>query len=154
MSAFDQEESGVMKIADLNQYSRQINLIVKVISKTDIRQVITRNDETKHNVCEALIADDTGAVYLTLWDDLVDQIQEDQIISITNAYMNTFKGSMRLNIGRYGSWEPLEEAPFDDVNLENNISAKQVQYDSQRGSGYSGNRSGYSGRGYSRGRRY
>ena len=146
MSAFDKEDSDVMKVGELNQYSRQINLIVKVISKTEVREVITRNDETKHNVCEALVADDTGAVYLTLWNDLVEQIQEDQIISITNAYMSTFKSSMRLNIGRYGSWEPLDEAPFSDVNLENNISAKQVQYD--------GSRSSYSGRGYSQGRRY
>ncbi|MBN1683374.1 hypothetical protein JW865_07470 [Candidatus Bathyarchaeota archaeon] len=140
MSVFDKEDLSVIKIGDLNQYSRQINLIVRVISKTEVREVITRNDETKHNVCEALVADDTGAVYLTLWDDLVEEIQEDQVISITNGYMNTFKSSMRLNIGRYGSWEPLEEATFDEVNLENNISARQVEYSGRRSSGYGSRR--------------
>jgi len=141
MAAFDNEEdSGTMKIADLNQYSRQINVVVKVISKTEVRDVVTRTDETKHKVCEALVADDTGAIYLTLWDEAVDQIQEDQVLAIKNAYMNTFKGSMRMNIGRYGSYDVLEEAPFTDVNLENNISAKQVEYDSPppRGGGYGG----------------
>ncbi len=99
-----------MKIGDLNQYSRQINVVVKVISKTDVREVVTRTDETKHKVCEALVADDTGAIYLTLWDEAVDSVQEDQILSVKNAYMNTFKGSMRMNIGRYGSYDVLEEA--------------------------------------------
>ena len=137
MSAFDvDEEAGPMKIADLNQYSREINVVVKVISKTDIRAVTTKMDETQHKVCEALVADDTGAIYLTLWDEAIDKIQEDMIIAISNAYMNTFKGSMRLNIGRYGSYEIVEEIPWHDVNLDNNLSAKRVESDApQRGFG-------------------
>lgn len=132
-----------MKIGDLNQYSRQINVVVKVISKTDVREVVTRNDETQHKVCEALVADDTGAIYLTLWDDAVEKVQEDQILSVTNAYMNTFKGSMRMNIGRYGSYEVLEEAPWEEVNLENNLSAKQVEYDGgNRGGSFGGHPGG------------
>ena len=153
MSAFDnEEETGPMKIGDLNQYSRQINVVVKVISKTDVREVVTRNDETQHKVCEALVADDTGAIYLTLWDEAVEKVQEDQILAIKNAYMNTFKGSMRMNIGRYGSYEVLEEAPFADVNLENNLSAKQVEYDGPNRGGGFGGRSG--GQSYGSGRRY
>ena len=131
-----------MKLGDLNQYSRQINVVVKVISKTDVREVVTRNDETQHKVCEALVADDTGAIYLTLWDDAVEKVQEDQILSVTNAYMNTFKGSMRMNIGRYGSYEVLEEAPWEEVNLENNLSAKQVEYDGGNRGGSFGGRPG------------
>ena len=120
-----------------------INVVVKVISKTDVREVVTRTDETKHKVCEALVADDTGAIYLTLWDEAVDSVQEDQILSVKNAYMNTFKGSMRMNIGRYGSFEVLEEAPWEDVNLDNNLSAKQVEYDSDnRSGGFGGRQSG------------
>jgi replication factor A1 len=143
MSAFDvDEEQGPMKIGDLNQYSRQINVVVKVISKTDIREVTTKMDETSHKVCEALVADDTGAIYLTLWDDAIDKIQEDNVLSITNAYMNTFRGSMRMNIGRYGNYEVLDEAPWPDVNLENNLSAKQVEYDGPRGGGFGGRQGG------------
>ncbi|MDP2901027.1 MAG: hypothetical protein Q8O47_08670 [Candidatus Bathyarchaeota archaeon] len=142
MAAFgNEEETGPVKIGDLNQYSRQINVVVKVISKTDVREVVTRTDETKHKVCEALVADDTGAIYLTLWDESVDQVQEDQILSVKNAYMNTFKGSMRMNIGRYGSYEVLEEAPWADVNLDNNLSAKQVEYSGpSRGGSFGGGR--------------
>ncbi len=150
MSAFDnEEETGPMKIGDLNQYSRQINVVVKVISKTDVREVTTKMDETQHKVCEALVADDTGAIYLTLWDEAVEKVEEDQILAISNAYMNTFRGSMRMNIGRYGTYEVLEEAPWPDVNLENNLSAKQVEYDGPRGGGFGGRGGSYGG-----GRRY
>jgi hypothetical protein len=40
---------------------------------------------------------------------------------------------MRLNLGRYGSYEVLDEAPFEEVNLENNLSSKV--YDQPRGRG-------------------
>ena len=143
-----------MKIADLNQYSRQINVVVKVISKTDVREVVTKMDETRHKVCEALVADDTGAIYVSLWDNQIEEIQPDMFLAIRNSYMNAFRGSMRLNIGRYGSFEILEEAPFEEVNLENNLSAERVEYEDPR-KGSSSGKGPSSGRSYSGiGRRY
>jgi len=79
-------------------------------------------------VTEALVADDTGSVYLTLWDGAIDDVQENQVLRLGNAYVNTFRGSMRLNLGRYGSYEALKEDPFEELNLENNLSAKQMEY--------------------------
>jgi replication factor A1 len=154
MSAFERDPSGPSKIKDLNQYSRGVSVVVKVIMKTDVRTVTVRTDESQHRVSEALVADDTGAVYVSLWDDHIDQIQPDMILSIRNAYMNAFRGSMRMNIGRYGSFEVLESAPFDSVNLENNLSADRVEYEDPRKPSYGG-QSGYGGRSsYGSGRRY
>jgi hypothetical protein len=39
---------------------------------------------------------------------------------------------MRLNLGRYGNFSVLEEAPFDELDLENNVSAQQVEYENRR----------------------
>lgn len=129
---FENDPSGQMKIKDLNQYSRGVSLVVKVDKKTETRTVTVRSDNSEHRVCEALIADDTGAVYVSLWDDQIDEIQPEMFLAIRNSYMNAFRGSMRLNLGRYGSFEILEEAPFEEVNLENNISAERVEYDDLR----------------------
>ena len=49
--------------------------------------------------------------------------------------MNAFRGSARLNIGKYGSFKVLDEAPFS-VNLENNVSANPVDSDAPQRSGY------------------
>jgi replication factor A1 len=124
----DQPEEPVSKISELSSYNRRINTVVKIISKTPPREVTSKEDGSVHKVAEALVADDTGSVYMTLWDEAVDEIEEDQVIRLSNADMNTFKGSLRLNMGRYGTYETLEEAPFDELNLENNLSAKQVEY--------------------------
>jgi replication factor A1 len=136
------------KIKDLTTYSRGVNTIIKIVSKTEPREVTTRSDQSTHRVCEALVGDETGSIYLTLWDDAVDEITEEQIIKVENGYVNLFRGSMRLNIGRYGSYETLEEAPFEEVNLDNNMSSKQFDRPPR---GYSRDRSRFGGR---RRRRY
>jgi replication factor A1 len=114
----------MVKVGDLTQYSRSVNTVVRVISKTEPRDVTSRADQSAHKVCEALVADETGSVYMTLWDEKIDELEDDSVIGITNGYLNLFRGSIRLNLGRYGSYEVLEEAPFEDVNLENNLSSK------------------------------
>ena len=118
------QEDEMVKVGDLTQYSRSVNTVVKVISKTEPRDVTSRADQSAHKVCEALVADETGSVYMTLWDEKIDELVDDSVIKVTNGYINLFRGSMRLNLGRYGSYEVLEEAPFEDVNLENNLSSK------------------------------
>lgn len=128
----DYEEEPQMKIGDLKNFSRKVYTVAKVISIGEVRAVTSRSDNSSHEVCEALIADDTGSVYLTLWDDNISQIEEDMILKLDNAYVNVFRGSMRLNLGRYGNFTVLEEAPFDEVDLENNVSAQQVEYENRR----------------------
>lgn len=139
--ASDDNEVDMVKIGDLTQYSRKVYTVAKVISKTEEREVTSRSDMSTHKVAEALIADETGSIYLTLWDDVLDQVEDDQILDIKDAYVNLFRGSMRLNLGRYGSYELLEEAPFDDVDLDNNLSSKVFErqprgYDRGRSRGY------------------
>ncbi len=124
----DYEEETQVKIGDLKSYSRKVYTVAKVISIGESREVTSRNDSSTHTVCEALVADDTGSIYLTLWDEAIDEVSEDQILKLDNAYINVFRGSMRLNLGKYGSYEVLDEAPFDEVELENNISDQQVEY--------------------------
>lgn len=125
MSTNYEKSDELVKIGDLTTYSRGVNTVAKVISKTEVREVTSRSDGSSHRVCEALIADETGSVYMSLWDDNVDSVVEDQVLQVSNGYINLFRGSMRLNIGKYGSYEEVEEAPFADVNLDNNLSSRQ-----------------------------
>jgi len=132
MSFKEDESKELMKIGELNSYSRQVNTIVKVVSKTEPREVTSRIDQTSHRVAEALVGDETGAIYLTLWDDAVDDIEEGQTITIKNGYVNLFRGSMRLNLGRYGTYETVEESPISEVNLDNNLSSQQFEQPGRR----------------------
>jgi replication factor A1 len=144
------ESKELIKIEKLTPNSREVNLIVKVVSKSQVRNV-TGRDYTIHRVADALVGDETGCVYLTLWDDNIDKINEEATIRITNGYVNLFRGNMRLNIGRYGSFELLDESPITEVNTENNLSDKRYEqerrYRSYRQPRY-GERRGYQQRGY------
>ena len=113
-----------VKVAELNPSSRAVNVKAKVVSKSEVRNIAAGRDGAPHNVCDALIGDETGAVYLTLWDDNIEKVNEGDTINVGNGYVTLFRGSMRLNIGRYGTLEIAKEALAGEANTENNLSSK------------------------------
>ena len=64
----EEEKTKLMKVGGLETYSRNIDTVVKVVSKTEIRTVTSRRDLSTHKVCEALVGDETGCINLVLWD--------------------------------------------------------------------------------------
>jgi replication factor A1 len=149
------ENEEIVKVETLTPQSRGVNTIVKVVSKGEVRSV-TGRDYSVRRVADALVGDETGCIYMTLWDDKIDAINEEATLSITNGYINLFRGNMRLNIGKYGSYELVEDSPIEEVNTENNVSDKKYEQPRRfnRGGGYGdrgGGRGGYGGRGGGRG---
>ncbi|MCW4054858.1 MAG: OB-fold nucleic acid binding domain-containing protein [Candidatus Bathyarchaeota archaeon] len=138
------------KVGELTPQSRAVNVTAKVVSKSEIRDIPMGRDGSAHKVCDALVGDETGSIYLTLWDDNIEKVNEEDTIRIENGYVTLFKGNMRLNIGKYGKMAPAEEPLEGEVNTENNVSSKT--YDQPRRSfrrgGYGGRdrRGGYGGR--------
>ena len=144
------ESKELVKIEKLTPNSREVNTIVKVVSKSQVRNV-TGRDYSIRRVADALVGDETGCVYMTLWEDNIDKINEEATVRITNGYINLFRGNMRLNIGKYGSFEILEESPITEVNTENNLSDKRYEQERR----YRSYRPRYEGRrDYQRRRRY
>ena len=137
-----------VKINELTPNSKSVNVTAKVVSKSEVRNTTSGRDYTSHRVVDALVGDETGCLYLTLWDDNIEKINEGDTVNIKNGYINLFRGNMRLNIGRYGSFEIDEESSIDEVNTENNLSDKQYEQprrfrrSSSYGS-YGGGRRGY-----------
>lgn len=113
-----------VKVGELTPDSRAVNVTAKVVSKSEVRNITSRRDYAAHRVCDALVGDETGCVYLTLWDDNIEKVNEGDTISVKNGYVNLFRGNMRLNVGRYGTLEVAEEALAGEVNTENNLSTK------------------------------
>ncbi|MFX1466068.1 MAG: single-stranded DNA-binding protein [Promethearchaeota archaeon] len=155
-------EEIMMSVSDLGPRSRKVNVKVKVVEMNEAREVTSRKDGSVNRVTEALVGDDTGVVFLTLWNDDIDRVSVDSALKISNGYCNVFKNSLRLNIGRYGSIEEIEE----DItaNTENNLSDRFFEQPPRfrrgggrpRGGGYSryGGGGGGGGGGYNRRRRY
>jgi replication factor A1 len=152
------ESEELVKVETLTPNSKGVNTIVKVVSKGEVRSV-TGRDYSVRRVADALVGDETGCLYMTLWDEKIDAINDGATLQITNGYINLFRGNMRLNVGKYGSYEVLEDSPIEEVNTENNLSDKRYEQERRyrrpyrQSGGYGGRGGGRSG-GYQQRRRY
>ena len=134
------------KVGELTPQSRAVNVTAKVVSKSEIRDIPMGRDGSAHKVCDALVGDETGSIYLTLWDDNIEKVNENDTVKVDNGYVTLFKGNMRLNVGKYGKLGIAETQLEVEVNTENNVSSKE--YDQPRryyGGGRRGGGGGYGG---------
>ncbi|MEM0095441.1 MAG: OB-fold nucleic acid binding domain-containing protein [Candidatus Bathyarchaeia archaeon] len=91
-----------MKVKELRNGMKHVNIEAKVIEKSAPREVISRFKDTTHKVATAIIADETGTVKLTLWNDQIDQVNVNDTVKVENGYVTSFKGQIQLNVGKYG----------------------------------------------------
>ena len=136
------------KVGELTPQSRAVNVTAKVVSKSEVRDIPMGRDGSAHKVCDALVGDETGAIYLTLWDDNIEKVNDNDTIRVENGYVTLFKGNMRLNIGKYGKLDMAKEPLTAEVNTENNVSNKTYEQERRP---FRGGRGGYGGGGRDRG---
>ena len=136
------------KVGELTPASRAVNVTAKVVSKSEVRDIPMGRDGSAHRVCDALVGDETGSIYLTLWDDNIEKVDVEHTVRVENGYVTLFKGNMRLNIGKYGKLDMAKEPLTGEVNTENNVSSKTYEQERRpfRGRGGFGG-GGYGGRG-------
>ncbi len=133
-------------INDLNENSKNVNATIKVIEIGETKDIPSRFGDKR--VCEVKVADASGSILLSLWDDQIGKIAVGDTLSIQNGYISIVRNSMRLNIGKYGKML-LSEGALSEVNTENNVSERHVdQPERPRRGGYGGGRSGGGGGGY------
>lgn len=101
-------------VRGLEDGAKGVTIRVRVLRKEDHRVVKTSNGE-EHRVVDVVVGDGTGITTLVLWDDRVDQVSDGDIIDIRNGYVNRFKGRLRLNVGKKGELERVEDAKFLEV---------------------------------------
>ena len=96
-----------MKIKDLRDGMRRINVEAKVIHKSDAREVRSRYGNQTYQVADAIVEDETGTIKLTLWNEQIDQVNVGDTVKIENGYITSFRGEIQLNSGKYGTLSVL-----------------------------------------------
>jgi replication factor A1 len=81
---------------------KNVSIEAKVIEKSDPREVVSRFKDETYKVATAIIADETGTIKLTLWNDQINQVNLNDKVKVEKGYVTSFKGEIQLNIGRYG----------------------------------------------------
>ena len=134
-------ETKRFKVAELGPDARNVDITVKVVSLSESREVTDRFSGKTNRVAEALVGDETGTVLMTFWNENIDLASPGATLQVKNGYVSFFKGSMRLNVGRYGSIVK-SETDLGEVSQTNNMSEKNF------------GEAAYRPRGRFRGRRY
>ncbi len=96
-----------MRISDIKRGMSNVFVEAEVVSISEVREVKLR-DGTTARVADCIIADPSGEIKLTLWNEQINMVREGSKISIVNGYTREFKGENILNIGKYGKLNVLE----------------------------------------------
>ncbi|GMI83496.1 hypothetical protein like AT1G23750 [Hibiscus trionum] len=72
-------------------------------------------------IAECLVGDETGMIIFTARNEQVDLVKEGATLTLRNAKIDMFKGSMRLAVDKWGRVEVAEPASFT-VKEDNNLS--------------------------------
>lgn len=145
MSDLNSEETHDVKIEDVKPLEKRLNVVFKVTERNQEREINKRTGET-HRVCDFTVADDTGIITLTLWNEDIDAMKEGTVYKLSNGFANIFQNSLRLSKGKFGSLTE-DSTVFEEVNTENDRSADHVedprrQSDGNRRGGYGSQDSG------------
>jgi len=98
----------IMKVKDVRSDSKVDLLELVVKEKSEIRNVSTRNGESR--VCDAKCEDDEGGqITLTLWNDEIDKVNVNDKIKIANGWARQFRGNLQVSAGRFGKLEVVKE---------------------------------------------
>jgi replication factor A1 len=81
---------------------KRVSVEATVKEKGTPRQVMSRSGTETYTVADAMVADESGSIKLTLWNEQIAQVNVNDRIRIENGYVTSFKGEVQLNVGKYG----------------------------------------------------
>ena len=93
----------VLKVKELVDGMKRVNIQAKVVEKSDTREVQSKFKDQTYRVASATIADETGTIKLTLWNDQIEMVNVNDTVRIENGYVTSFRGEIQLNAGKFGT---------------------------------------------------
>ncbi len=105
-----------MKISELQVGQGKANVEAEVKEVGEVRNFNKFGREIK--VANATIADDSGEIKLTLWNQDIEKVKPGDKVKIVNGYVNEFNGEKQLTTGKFGSMEVNGEGKADTEKRE------------------------------------
>jgi replication factor A1 len=96
------KETVWQKIGQLKNKMKRVDLKAKIIEIFPVRRVMTRFGEWA-NFTNVTIADDTGSIQLSLWNNQLQNHNVGDPIEITNGHVAQYQGQLQLRLGRKGT---------------------------------------------------
>jgi replication factor A1 len=92
----------MVDIKDLHDGAKRVDVQAQVVEKGDPREVRSKFKDETYRIVDAVVADETGSIKLTLWNEQADMVNVGDKIKIENGYVTSFKGEIQLNVGKFG----------------------------------------------------
>jgi replication factor A1 len=92
----------LVDIKDLVDGMKRVDVEGKIVDKGDAREVKSRYKDETYRIVDAIIADESGSIKLTLWNEQIEQVNVGDNVKIENGYVTSFKGETQLNVGKFG----------------------------------------------------
>ncbi len=96
-----------LEIKDLSSEIKRFNLKARVTEKPMPRTVFSKFGEALL-VSTATIADRSGKIGLTLWNDQIGLISVGDLLHIENAQLKKFRGKLQVRVGKYTKLRVIE----------------------------------------------
>ncbi|MEM0231314.1 MAG: SOSS complex subunit B family protein [Candidatus Woesearchaeota archaeon] len=101
-----------MKIKDIKANQGKIEVSGTVSNKSEVRTFNKFGREGR--VASATLSDESGSIKLTLWNEQVDQVGDNDKIKIENGYASEYQGEVQLSTGKFGRLSIIEKAEPGD----------------------------------------
>ncbi|XP_071585685.1 SOSS complex subunit B1 isoform X2 [Heliangelus exortis] len=93
-------------VKDVKPGLKNLNLIFIVLETGRVTKT-----KDGHEVRTCKVADKTGSINISVWDDVGNLIQPGDIIRLTKGYASIFKGCLTLYTGRGGDLQKIGDEP-------------------------------------------
>ncbi len=112
----ERSETTDVQIKDIGAGVKWVNLIAKVVGKSNTRNVFSRFGESLA-LSIATISDGSGSLRLPLWNAQIDRVVIGDTVQIENGRVRTFRGELQVSVGRNGKLGVTNTSQFSTAPL-------------------------------------
>jgi len=97
-----------MKVSDLKANSNVDEIVLKIVEKSEPREIMKRFGGTAR-VCDLVGEDEDGnSVRITLWNDEIDKVDVNELVRIKDGWVKEWNNQLQISTGRSGKIEKIE----------------------------------------------
>ena len=93
----------LMNISELNIGMKSVNVKGKILEVLEPRKVASRFGNKLNLVSTAVLSDKSGKIYLNLWNDQIEMVKLNDIVTVENGYITEYCGVKQINTGKQGT---------------------------------------------------
>lgn len=99
------------KIRDLKQRMKHVNLKARVLETPEPKMIYTRWGAQAF-VSNVLLADETGTIKLSLWNQQINKVSVNDVVKLENVNVTIFRGDRQLRLRRNSALTVIEGEGF------------------------------------------